>query len=84
MAGVSRRKQLVKVLASHDIDGSIQPKRIILADGRSFEVDESKDPYSAKNKPTGKPRKYPVKIGDRETLLYEDGGLFWVLMKEGR
>lgn len=77
-----RRKQFVRVVANHEIDGSIQFLRIILGDGRSFEVDDSRDPYWGKSKPSGVSLKYPVTIGGKKTELYEDNGRFWVLVKE--
>ena len=77
-----RRKQLVNVEATHMIDGSIELKKIIMADGQSFEIEASQDPYSEKAKPTGTVHRYPITIHGQQTYLFEDGGRWWVLMKQ--
>ena len=41
-----RRKQFVEVVAEHKLDGSTLPRTIILADGRRYEVEIYKDPFS--------------------------------------
>lgn len=41
-----RRKQFVEVIAEHKLDGTTLPKTIILADGRRYEVEIYRDPFS--------------------------------------
>ena len=75
----SRRKQLVEVTALHQIDGHTAPLRITLKDGRIFDVDTYTDPVGIYNKPTL--HRYPIKIKGKSTYLYEENGVWWVLMK---
>ena len=77
----SRRKQLVNVEATHMIDGSIELNKIIMADGQTFEIEASQDPYSGKIKPADTVRRYPITIHGQQTYLFEDGSHWWVLMK---
>ena len=84
MNGPSRRKQYVEVVAIHYIDGSVRPQKIVLAAGPVYEIEEAREEGRAKASTTGElARRFAVKIHGRETRLYEDGGRWFVEMKEG-
>lgn len=82
MTSQSRRKQFVEVSMNCLIDGTIELKKITMANGDTFEIDESLDPYSSQSKPEGILHRYPITVRGKSTYLYEDGGRWWVLMKE--
>ena len=73
-----RRKQFVSVEAKHLIDGTIELKRIILADGSVFEIDSFRDPYVT----AGGIKRYPITIRGKETYVYELDGRWWVMAKK--
>ena len=84
MAGYSKRKQYVEVVATHYIDGATQPRMIIMADGPTFQIDQIKRVTRAKTTRTGEvATRYTVLIGNHETYLYEDNGRWFVEIKEG-
>lgn len=77
------RKQYVEVLATHCIDGTVRPRRIVMAAGPSYDIDEADAPRAAGTRALGdSAKRYPIKIGSNRTFLYEDGGRWWVIMKE--
>ncbi len=81
----SRRKQYVEVLATHFIDGSIQPRTIVTADGASYEIDQVRSVGRGKSPRTGEiATRYRIRIGSHETYLYEDNGRWYVEYKEAR
>ena len=83
MPACSRRKQYVEVLATHFIDGTVQPRTIILADGTAYEIDRVQDAGKAKSLRTGEiSMRYRVRIGNHETYLYEDSGRWYVEYKD--
>ena len=41
MKDVARRKQYVEVVATHYIDGSVRPQKIVLATGPVYEIEDS-------------------------------------------
>ncbi len=83
MNSPSRRKQYVEVVATHYIDGSVRPQKIVFAAGPVYEIKESRDAGRGKARTTGEiARRFAVKIHGKETWLYEDGGRWFVEMKE--
>lgn len=79
----ARRKQYVEVVATHYTDGSVRPQKIVLATGPVYEIEESREAGRGKARTTGEiARRFAVKIRGRETWLYEDGGRWFVEMKE--
>ena len=82
MMGQTRRKQYVEVIATHYIDGSIEPQKITLCGGQTFLVDEVKKVMKVailSEFPTTS--RYTVVVKGKETFLYEDGGRWFVRMK---
>lgn len=82
MPGQTRRKQYVEVNADHEIDGSVQPQKITLKDGKTFKVDEVRKVIKVATLsqfPTT--NRYTVVVNGKETFLYEDGGKWFVWMK---
>ena len=71
MKDFARRKQYVEVVATHYIDGSVRPQKIVLATGPVYEIEDSREAA----------RRYVVKIKGKETYLYETGGRWFVEMK---
>lgn len=83
MRECARRKQFVEVVATHCIDGSVQPQKIVLAAGPVFEIEESREAAKIQDSITGEPaRRFVVKIRGKETYLYETAGRWFVEMKE--
>lgn len=82
MQSQSRRKQYVKVIAAHLVDGTVEPQIIILDKGERFCIESVKEikavttlpPYEFANR-------YTVLIKGHETELYEENGRFFVKMK---
>lgn len=83
MKEYTRRKQYVEVVATHYIDGSVRPQKIVLATGPVFEIEDSREAVRGKARTTGElARRYVVKIHGKETFLYRDGERWFVEMKE--
>lgn len=83
MKECARRKQYVEVVATHYIDGSIRPQKIVLATGPVYEIKNSREVSPGKARITGElTRRYMVKIKGKETYLYETSGRWFVEMKE--
>jgi len=83
MQDCSRRKQYVEVLVRHGIDGTVQPKTIVMANGPSYKIDRVKGISRAKTPHPGEAvLRYTILIGSHETYLYEDNGRFYVEIKE--
>ena len=83
MKECARRKQYVEVVATHYIDGSVQPQKIILATGPVFDIEDSREAAPGKACITGElAQRYVVKIMGKETYLYETNGRWFVEMKE--
>ena len=82
MPDTPRRKQYVKVIAAHNVDGSVEPSVIILAKGEKFPIDEVKGvtPMTA-IPPFDVVNRYAVVVRGIETSLYEENGRFFVKMK---
>ena len=71
-------KQHVEVVATHYIDGSVRPQKIVLATGPVFEIEDCREAVRGKARTT----RYVVKIQGKETYLYETSGRWFVEMKE--
>lgn len=83
MKECARRKQYVEVVATHCIDGSVLPQKIILANGPEFEIEDCREAMREKTHTTGElAHRYVVKIKGKETYLYETSGRWFVEMKE--
>ena len=79
-----RRKQYVEVVATHHIDGSVRPQKIVLATGPMFEIEDSREAAKGKARTTGEiVRRYVVKIRGKETILYRDGERWFVNKESG-
>lgn len=84
MRSCSRRKQYVEVVATHYVDGSIRPRRIIMANGLGYEIDEVKNIRQTVMQSTGESvQRYTIQIKNRETFLFYNDGRWFVEMKEG-
>ena len=82
MKDFARRKQYVEVVATHYIDGSVRPQKIVLATGPVYEIEDCREAAPGKAHTTGElARRYIVKIKGKETYLYETGGRWFVEMK---
>ena len=81
MTNPARRKQYVEVVATHYIDGSVRPQKIVLATGPVYEIEDSREAAPGKAHTTGElARRYVVKIKGKETYLYRDGERWFVEM----
>ena len=49
----ARRKQYVEVVATHYIDGSVRPQKIVLATGPVYEIQDSREAAPGKAHTTG-------------------------------
>lgn len=83
MLNEGRRKQYVKVLATHYIDGTVRPQSIVFAAGDIFDIDEVKGkPCRIKDSISHEmAMQYTVVIRGKETFLFEDCGRWFVKMK---
>ena len=78
-----RRKQFVEVVASHKLDGSVCPQKIILADGRQYSIDKNHDSRPAGIEGGGNQViVYEVWMKEEMTYLFQTGSRWWVLMKQ--
>ena len=50
---LTRRKQYVEVVATHYIDGSVRPQKIVLATGPVYEIQDSREAAPGKAHTTG-------------------------------
>ena len=74
----------MEVLATHYIDGTVRPRTIIFADGRTYEIDDVKGSVRAEAGRSGEVAlRYTIVVRGRETYLYCDSGRYFVEMKEG-
>ena len=82
MMGQTRRKQYVEVIATHHIDGSVRPQKIIIMAGPAFDVKDVKGVAKAKALSTFEiANRYTIVVKGKETFLYEDGGRWFVEMR---
>ena len=74
-------KTYVTVTAKIREDGSIRPLIIQLADGRQYEIDEIKNVCrAASRKAGGCGMRYTIRIGSRDTYLFDEDGRWFVEM----
>lgn len=72
-------KTYVTITAQIAEDGSIRPLSIHLEDGRHFDIDEVKDVRRAASlKAGGCGIRYTIRIGRRDTYLYDEDGRWFV------
>ena len=71
MKDVARRKQYVEVVATHYIDGSVRPQKIVLATGPVYEIEDSREAAPGKAHTTGelRPGAILVKSGEGDLSL---------------
>ena len=76
------KKEYVSILAQIHPDGSIQPLGILLGDGRKYDIDEVKDKCRAASlKAGGCGIRYTVRIGTRDTFLFDEDGRWFVELR---
>ena len=76
------KKEYVSILAQIHRDGSIQPLGILLEDGRKYDIDEVKDKCRAASlKAGGCGIRYTVRIGTRDTYLFDEDGRWFVELR---
>jgi hypothetical protein len=76
------KKEYVSILAQIHRDGSIQPIGILLEDGRKYDIDEVKDKCRAASlKAGGCGIRYTVRIGTRDTYLFDEDGRWFVELR---
>lgn len=72
-------KTYVKIIAQIAEDGSIRPLSIYLEDGRHFDIDEVKNVCRAASlKAGGCGMRYTIRIGKRDTYLFDEEGRWFV------
>ncbi len=73
------RRAYVRVVAEFSEEGRITPLTVEWEDGRKFRVDKLLDVRLAPaTKAGGQGMRYTVRIGGRETYLFEDEGRWFV------
>ena len=83
MKECARWKQYVEVVVTHCIDGSVQPQKILLANGPAFEIEESREAVNVQDSITGEPARRVVgSIWGTESFLAVASGRWFVEMKE--
>ena len=76
------QKEYVWILAQIHPDGSIQPLGILLEDGRKFDIDEIKEKRRAASlKAGGCGIRYTIRVGVRDTYLFDEDGRWFVEMR---
>ena len=76
------RKEYVSIFARIDVDGAIQPLSILLKDGRKYDIDEIKDKCRAASlKAGGCGLRYTIRIGERDTYLFDEDGRWFVELR---
>ena len=76
------KKEYVSILAQIHRDGSIQPIGILLEDGRKYDIDEIKDKCRAASlKAGGCGIRYTIRIGTRDTYLFDEDGRWFVELR---
>lgn len=76
------KKEYVSILAQIHRDGSIQPLGILLENGRKYDIDEVKDKCRAASlKAGGCGMRYTIRIGGRDTYLFDEGGRWFVELR---
>ena len=76
------KNEYVSILAQIHRDGTIQPLGILLEDGRKYDIDEVKDKCRAASlKAGGCGIRYMVRIGTRDTYLFDEDGRWFVELR---
>lgn len=76
------KKEYVSIFAQIHRDGSIQPIGILLEDGRKYDIDEIKDKCRAASlKAGGCGIRYTIRIGTRDTYLFDEDGRWFVELR---
>ena len=76
------KKEYVSIFAQIHRDGSIQPLGILLEDGRKFDIDEIKEKRRAASlKAGGCGIRYTIRVGVRDTYLFDEDGRWFVEMR---
>jgi len=76
------KKEYVSILAQIHRDGSIEPIGILLEDGRKYDIDEVKDKCRAASlKAGGCGIRYTIRIGSRDTYLFDEDGRWFVELR---
>ena len=77
------KKEYVSILAQIHMDGSIQPLGILLEDGRKYGIDEVKEKRRAASlRAGGCGIRYTIRIGARDTYLFDEDGRWFVEMRK--
>lgn len=78
------KKEYVSILAQINVDGNIHPLSVLLQDGRKYDIDEIKGKCRAASlKAGGCGIRYTVRIGTRDTFLFDEDGRWFVEMRVG-
>ena len=78
------KKEYVSILAQIHMDGVIQPLSVLLEDGRKYDIDEVKDKCRAASlKAGGCGIRYTIRIGVRDTYLFDEDGRWFVIRNSG-
>ena len=78
------KKEYVSILAQIHIDGAIQPLCVLLENGRKYDIDEVKDKCRAACvKAGGCGIRYTIRIGVRDTYLFDEDGRWFVELRTG-
>ena len=78
------KKEYVSILAQINRDGTIQPLCVLLEDGRKYDIDEVKDKCRAASlKAGGCGLRYTIRIGTRDTYLFDEDGRWFVELRTG-
>ena len=76
------KKEYVSILAQIHRDGTIQPLGILMEDGRKYDIDEVKDKCRAASlKAGGCGIRYTIRIGSRDTYLFDEDGRWFVELR---
>ena len=76
------KKEYVAILAQISVDGTILPLWVFLQDGRKYEIDEIKDKCRAASlKAGGCGIRYTIRIGARDTYLFDEDGKWFVELR---
>ena len=78
------KKEYVSIRAQIHADGTIQPLCVLLEDGRKYDIDEIKDKCRAASlKAGGCGIRYTIRIGARDTYLFDEDGRWFVEKRTG-
>lgn len=76
------KKEYVSIFAQINVDGTIQPLCVLLQDGRKYDIDEIKDKCRAASlRAGGCGIRYTVRIGVRDTYLFDEDGRWFVELR---